>query len=52
MEGSNFLSQSLSFDLPIDSMDAYMTLFGMNDQMLFRHHCSVQFLRPFQAQHG
>ena len=43
MEGSNFLSQSLSFDLPIDSMDAYMTLFGMNDQniSLLEQECQV-----------
>ena len=37
------MTQSQSFDLPIDSMDAYVTLFGMNDQniSLLEQECGV-----------
>lgn len=37
------MSQSKSFDLPVDSMDAYVTLFGMNDQniSLLEQECNV-----------
>ena len=37
------MSQSQAFDLPIDSMDAYMMLFGMNDQnlSLLEQECGV-----------